>query len=85
MCSYAKDAMKYSLNMKKTIIKLIALFTACCTALLIDATYCYLMKGSEALLPSTLLFSFECLTIGFSIFAFLYTYSFYKNKLEDIW
>lgn len=85
MCSYAKDAMKCMLNMKKAIINLFAMFASCCTALLIDVTYCYLMKGSEALLPSTLLFSFECLTIGFSIFAFLYTYSFYKNKLEDLW
>jgi len=85
MRSYVRTAIQSTLNMKKTIIKLIALFTACCTALLIDATYCYLMKGSEALLPSTLLFSFECLTIGISIFAFLYTYSFYKNKLEDLW
>jgi hypothetical protein len=85
MRSYVRTAIQSTLNMKKTIINLIALFTACCTALLIDVTYCYLMKGSEALLPSTLLFSFECLTIGISIFAFLYTYSFYKNKLEDLW
>ena len=85
MRSYVRTAIQSTLNMKKTIIKLTALFTACCTALLIDVTYCYLMKGSEALLPSTLLFSFECLTIGISIFAFLYTYSFYKNKLEDLW
>jgi len=85
MRSYVRTAIQSTLNMKKTIIKLIALFTACCTALLIDATYCYLMRGSEALLPSALLFSLECLTIGISIFAFLYTYSFYKNKLEDLW
>ena len=85
MRSYVRTAIQSTLNMKKTIINLIALFTACCTALLIDVTYCYLMKGSESLLPSTLLFSFECLTIGISIFAFLYTYSFYKNKLEDLW
>jgi hypothetical protein len=81
----ARDVMQHLLNMKKTIIKLTALFTACCTALLIDVTYCYLMKGSESSVSSTLLFSFECLTIGISIFAFLYTYSFYKNKLEDLW
>jgi len=71
--------------MKKLIINLFALFTSCCTALLIDVVYCYLMKGSEKVYSSTLLFSFECLTIGLSIFAFLYTYSFYKNKLEDLW
>ena len=43
--------------MKKLSINLFALFTACCTALLIDVVYCYLMKGSESVYPSTLLFS----------------------------
>jgi hypothetical protein len=70
--------------MKKLIINLIALFTACCTALLIDVVYCYLMKGKESVYSSTQLFYFESLTIGLSIFAFLYTYSFYKQKLQDL-
>jgi len=60
-----------------------ALFTACCTAVLIDVTYCWLFKDS--VYSGTLLFSFECLTIGLSIFVFLYTYSFYKQKLTDLW
>ena len=71
--------------MKKLIINLIALFISCCTALLIDVVYCYLMKGNESVYSSTQLFYFESLTIGLSIFAFLYTYSFYKQKLQDLW
>lgn len=71
--------------MKKLIINLFALFTSCCTALLIDVVYCYLMKGSESVYSSTQLFYFESLTIGLSMFAFLYTYSFYKQKLQDLW
>ena len=75
---------QYTSSMKKLIINLIALFTACCTALLIDVVYCYLMKGNESVYSNTQLFYFESLTIGLSIFAFLYTYSFYKQKLQDL-
>lgn len=69
--------------MKKLIIRLIALTASVSTAFLIDVTYCWLFKDST--FDPVLLFSFECLTIALSIFAFLYTYSFYKNKLEDLW
>jgi hypothetical protein len=79
----ARVVMQHLLNMKKLIIRLIALLASVSTAILIDVTYCWLFKDS--VYPSTLLFSFECLTIGLSIFAMLYTYSFYKNKLEDLW
>ena len=79
----ARDVMQHLLNMKRFIIRLIALTAAVSTAFLIDVTYCWLFKDS--VYSDTLLFSFECLTIGLSIFGFLYTYSFYKNKLEDLW
>jgi len=71
--------------MKKIIIKLIASLASVSTAVLIDVTYCYLMKGNESVYSNTQLFYLECLTIGLSIFAILYTYSFYKQKLQDLW
>ena len=69
--------------MKKIIIRLIASLASLSTAALIDVVYCLLFKDS--VYSDTLLLSFECLTIGLSIFAMLYTYSFYKNKLEQLW
>ena len=79
----ARDVIQHLLNMKRLIIRLIASLASISTAFLIDVTYCWLFKDS--VYSGTLLFSLECLTIGLSIFAFLYTYSFYKNKLEDLW
>jgi len=69
--------------MKKLIINLIALLASVSTAVLIDTIYCLLFK--ESVCSGTLLFSLECLTIGLSIFAMIYTFTFFKNKLEDLW
>lgn len=70
--------------MKKIIIILLALIPTCSTAVLIDASYFSLIKY-WGVSSSTLLFSLESLTLGLSIFAMLYTYTFFKEKLEQLW
>jgi len=70
--------------MKKIIIILLALIPTCSTAVLIDVCYFSLIKY-WGVSSSTLLFSLESLTLGLSIFAMLYTYTFFKEKLTDLW
>lgn len=69
--------------MKRIIISLLALIPTCSTAVLIDL--CYFTLAKHLVYSSTLLFTLESLTLAVSIFAMLYTYTFFKEKLEQLW
>ena len=68
--------------MKKLLIKLIAMVSAVSTAVLIDVCYCTIMK--DKVYSSTQVYT-DCLVIGLTFFSMAYTYSFFKEKLQQLW
>lgn len=68
--------------MKQIIIRLIALLAMCSTAVLIDVCYFSIVNR---LVYSSTLFYLDCLVIGLTFFVMAYTYSFFKEKLEQLW
>jgi hypothetical protein len=69
--------------MKKIIIRLLALLPTCSTAVLIDV--CYIKATNRYEVYSSTLFYLDSLVIGISFFVMAYTYSFFKEKLEQLW
>lgn len=70
--------------MKQVINKAVALTLAVATIILIDVVACLLLKNLGAS-SKVLQLSLECLTVGVSIFAFIFTYLYYKEKMERLW